>query len=120
MKLRHTRRIIDAIHNGELGRAEYATTPIFNLHIPRAVTDVPDNILTPEQQWSDKAAFDKVRHWRGPVLHHGVHGVHGKAANLFGIPHVSPLRCKPAVTSLSKSFVDMAAAACQCSIVGLD
>ena len=60
MKLRHTRRIIDAIHNGELGRAEYATTPIFNLHIPKAVTDVPDDILTPEQQWADKAAFSKV------------------------------------------------------------
>ena len=61
MKLRHTRRIIDAIHNGELGRAEYSTTPIFNLHIPKTVTDVPDDILTPEQQWSDRAAFSKVK-----------------------------------------------------------
>ena len=60
MKLRHTRRIIDAIHNGELGRAQYSTTPIFNLHIPKTVTDVPDDILTPEQQWSDRAAFSKV------------------------------------------------------------
>ncbi len=60
MKLRHTRRIIDAIHNGELGRAQYSQTPIFNLHIPKTVTDVPDDILTPEQQWSDRAAFSKV------------------------------------------------------------
>ena len=37
MKLRHTRRIIDAIHNGELGRAEYSQTPIFNLHIPKVM-----------------------------------------------------------------------------------
>ena len=61
MKLRHTRRIIDAIHNGELGRAAYDTTPIFNFHIPKAVTDVPDDILTPDKQWSDKAAFSAVR-----------------------------------------------------------
>ena len=61
MKLRHTRRIIDAIHNGELARAAYETTPIFNLHIPKAVTDVPDDILTPDKQWSDKAAFNAVR-----------------------------------------------------------
>ena len=33
MKLKHTRSIIDAIHNGELGKAEYRTTPIFNLHV---------------------------------------------------------------------------------------
>ena len=123
MKLRHTRRIIDAIHNGELSRAKYNTTPIFNLHvrsrplpcfwlvvlkrssceqspchlpvckapspvstpagtcwqcrapcplnfshptalqIPTAVTDVPDEILTPEKQWGDRAGFTKgLRH----------------------------------------------------------
>lgn len=32
-KLRHTRAIIDAIHNGELEGAEYETMPIFGLQV---------------------------------------------------------------------------------------
>lgn len=37
MKLKHTRSIIDAIHNGELEHAKYSSTPIFNLHVSAVV-----------------------------------------------------------------------------------
>ena len=33
IKLRYTRAIINAIHSGELTRAETVTTPIFSLHV---------------------------------------------------------------------------------------
>ena len=33
MKLKHTRSIIDAIHNGELGAADYTSTSILNLNV---------------------------------------------------------------------------------------
>jgi hypothetical protein len=32
-KLRHTRAIVNAIHSGELGAAEYETMPTFNLQV---------------------------------------------------------------------------------------
>lgn len=35
IKLRYTRAIINAIHSGELTRAETVTTPIFSLHVRR-------------------------------------------------------------------------------------
>ncbi len=34
-KLRHTRAIVDAIHSGELTKAEYEEMPIFNLKARR-------------------------------------------------------------------------------------
>lgn len=41
-KLRHTRAIVDAIHSGELSKAEYENMPIFNLQVrPPAVPAAP-------------------------------------------------------------------------------
>ncbi|EIE24776.1 hypothetical protein COCSUDRAFT_53066 [Coccomyxa subellipsoidea C-169] len=60
IKLRYTRAIIDGIHSGELAAAETTTTPIFSLHVPTKCTAVPDEILNPAAQWSNKAEFDKT------------------------------------------------------------
>eukprot|EP00271_Cylindrocystis_brebissonii_P010168 TRINITY_DN26275_c0_g1_i1.p1 TRINITY_DN26275_c0_g1~~TRINITY_DN26275_c0_g1_i1.p1 ORF type:complete len:661 (+),score=138.44 TRINITY_DN26275_c0_g1_i1:281-2263(+) len=60
MKLSHTRRIIDAIHDGSLLNANYSTTPIFGLHVPDAVEGVPSEVLKPESMWSDKDAYNKT------------------------------------------------------------
>jgi len=57
MSLKHTRAIIDAIHNGELSHANYESYQIFNLAIPTKVTNVPDELLNPEHTWADKTAF---------------------------------------------------------------
>ncbi|GLC41483.1 hypothetical protein PLESTB_001006800 [Pleodorina starrii] len=57
MSLKHTRAIIDAIHSGELEKAEYVSTPIFGLQVPVAISGVPTDILSPENVWSNKDAF---------------------------------------------------------------
>lgn len=59
-KLRHTRAIVDAIHSGELTNAEYDTLHVFNLQVPRAVSNVPSEVLMPSNTWPDREAYDKT------------------------------------------------------------
>ncbi|WPT10910.1 Phosphoenolpyruvate carboxykinase [Picochlorum sp. SENEW3] len=59
-KLRHTRAIVDAIHNGELLEAEYESMPVFNLQVPKAVTNVPTEVLMPSNSWVDKEAYNNT------------------------------------------------------------
>lgn len=47
IKLSYTRKIIDAIHNGSLLKAEYNKSKIFGLETPTAVEGVPAEILDP-------------------------------------------------------------------------
>lgn len=58
MALKHTRAIIDAIHSGDLLRAEYITTPVFNLQVPTACPGVPSEVLNPQTCWDDHAAYN--------------------------------------------------------------
>ncbi|KAJ3206001.1 Protein kinase C-like 1 [Dinochytrium kinnereticum] len=51
ISLKYSRAIIDAIHSGELDKAEYDTYPIFGLQIPKAVTGVPAEVLDPRKAW---------------------------------------------------------------------
>ncbi|KAJ3039706.1 Protein kinase C-like 1 [Rhizophlyctis rosea] len=51
ISLKYSRAIIDAIHNGELKKANYQNYPIFNLPIPTNVTGVPSEILNPAKTW---------------------------------------------------------------------
>jgi phosphoenolpyruvate carboxykinase (ATP) len=60
MKLPHTRKIIDAIHDGSLLEATYSTTPIFNLQVPDTVEGVPSDVLRPENAWADKEQFKQT------------------------------------------------------------
>jgi len=57
ISLKHTRAIINAIHSGELVSAPTTKLPIFNLEIPTKCSGVPDEILIPNQAWSDQAAY---------------------------------------------------------------
>ena len=58
MSLKHTRRIINAVLNGELETVPFEEEPFFGLMIPTDVPDVPREILNPRQTWSDMAAYD--------------------------------------------------------------
>jgi phosphoenolpyruvate carboxykinase (ATP) len=58
MKLSYTRAIIDAIHSGELAKAETVLDPHFGLAVPTACTNVPSELLIPKQTWADKEAYD--------------------------------------------------------------
>lgn len=57
IKLRYTRAIIDAIHDGSLNNAAFVTDPIFGLAIPTSCPNVPDEVLIPKNTWQDAAAY---------------------------------------------------------------
>jgi phosphoenolpyruvate carboxykinase (ATP) len=58
--LRHTRAIIDAIHNGSLEKAEFGRDPVFGVAVPHSCPGVPPEILIPRQTWSDPEAYDRA------------------------------------------------------------
>jgi len=60
MDLKITRRIIDAIHNGELDNAETNTLPVFGLKYPKNISGIDSKILNPKEAWSDKAGYDST------------------------------------------------------------
>ena len=50
--LKYTRAILDAIHSGELAKAEYETYETFNLHVPLQASGVPAELLNPKKSWT--------------------------------------------------------------------
>jgi phosphoenolpyruvate carboxykinase (ATP) len=59
MSLKDTRAIIDAIHSGELAKADYENFARFNLSVPASCPGVSDNnILMPNRVWSNAAEFE--------------------------------------------------------------
>jgi len=62
IRLKYTRAIIDAIHNGSLDDIAYATDPIFGLAVPTACPNVPNELLIPKNTWTDAQAYDKQAH----------------------------------------------------------
>lgn len=68
IKLRYTRAIIDAIHDGSLDNVEFVADPIFGLAVPTTCPNVPDELLIPKNTWEDATAYDAQA---------------GKLANLF-------------------------------------
>ncbi|KAF9928395.1 Protein kinase C-like 1 [Linnemannia zychae] len=56
ISLRYSRAIIDAIHSGELKKAQYQSYPVFGLEIPTAVSGVPAEVLNPATAWQGSAA----------------------------------------------------------------
>lgn len=55
--LKYTRAILDAIHSGELAKADYETYETFNLHVPRSCPGVPDELLNPAKSWTGRTSF---------------------------------------------------------------
>jgi len=60
ISLKNTRAIIDAIHSGELDTCEYNTTPVFGFKVPKKISNVPSEILQPENVWPGKDEFAKT------------------------------------------------------------
>jgi phosphoenolpyruvate carboxykinase (ATP) len=58
MSLRHTRTMLAAVLEGKLDDVETQQDPIFGLHIPVSVPDVPDEILLPRETWQNPADYD--------------------------------------------------------------
>ena len=56
-RLKYTRAILDAIHSGELAKAEYETYETFNLSVPTSCAGVPSELLNPAKSWTGAADF---------------------------------------------------------------
>ena len=56
-RLKYTRAILDAIHSGELAKAEYEVYETFNLSVPKTCTGVPNELLNPAKSWSGATDF---------------------------------------------------------------
>jgi phosphoenolpyruvate carboxykinase (ATP) len=55
----HTRAMVTAALNGELDKQQFEPHPIFNVLVPQSCPGVPLEILNPQAQWQDKAAYTK-------------------------------------------------------------
>ena len=60
MKLGYTRAMITAALNGELNDVEFVNHEVFGLAMPVSCPNVPNEILSPKNTWSNKEEYDKV------------------------------------------------------------
>lgn len=59
ISLKFTRAMVSAALRGELNNAEYQDDPVFGLQMPKAVPNVPNEVLNPRDTWADKAKYDE-------------------------------------------------------------
>jgi phosphoenolpyruvate carboxykinase (ATP) len=60
IKLKYTRAIIDAIHNGSFDTVKWFHEPKFGLQVPTSCPNVPSTVLIPENTWEDHAEFHET------------------------------------------------------------
>ncbi len=60
MSLQHTRRIIDAIHDGTLDAAECWTDSRFGFQVPMCCNPIPPKMLWPRDAWPDPESYDSM------------------------------------------------------------
>eukprot|EP01104_Vermistella_antarctica_P013170 TRINITY_DN3952_c0_g1_i1.p1 TRINITY_DN3952_c0_g1~~TRINITY_DN3952_c0_g1_i1.p1 ORF type:complete len:585 (+),score=124.35 TRINITY_DN3952_c0_g1_i1:71-1825(+) len=58
MKIKHTRAMLHAALDDKLDDVKTITDPVFGLHVPERVPDVPTSILDPRSTWKDPSAYD--------------------------------------------------------------
>ena len=56
IKLRYTRKMVDAINDGSLAKASTRNFPVFNLAVPSHIDGVPDDLLWPASTWATPEA----------------------------------------------------------------
>jgi len=54
-----TRAMINAVLSDQLNNMETHNHPVFNLAIPNEVEGIPQNVLNPENAWSDQTAYQQ-------------------------------------------------------------
>jgi phosphoenolpyruvate carboxykinase (ATP) len=59
MKIAHTRAMVNAALNGLLEAVDYVVDPVFGVEVPTACPEVPAEVLTPKDTWSDGKAYDE-------------------------------------------------------------
>jgi phosphoenolpyruvate carboxykinase (ATP) len=58
MKLSLTRAMVKATLSGSLNQVKTKINPVFGVHVPVEVPDVPAEVLDPRRTWKDPAAYD--------------------------------------------------------------
>lgn len=61
IKLKYTRAMIDAIHEGEFEQVGFVKDEAFGFMIPESCPGVPSALLVPRNTWDDKKAFDATK-----------------------------------------------------------
>lgn len=69
MSLKYTRAMVNAAIEGKLNDVETEQDPIFGLHMPKAIEDVPSDLLNPRNVWADKAEYDKQAKYLANLFH---------------------------------------------------
>ena len=59
ISLKYTRAMITAALNNQLNNVEYITHKVFGLNMPTSCPNVPSEILSPKNTWTDKSAYDE-------------------------------------------------------------
>ncbi len=59
ISIAHTRAIVRAVVEGRLRGVPTHQDPVFGVHIPDAVPDVPAEVLDPRRAWPDAEAYDR-------------------------------------------------------------
>ena len=60
ISLKHTRAIVDAIHDGSLANAPTEEEPFFGLEMVTECPHVPEGVLRPRNTWSSGAKYDET------------------------------------------------------------
>jgi phosphoenolpyruvate carboxykinase (ATP) len=68
ISIKDTRRIIDAILDGSIDKAETKVIPVFNLKVPVALHDVDPKILDPRDTYNDPMEWYKKAHLLGDLF----------------------------------------------------
>ncbi|MGQ0647878.1 MAG: phosphoenolpyruvate carboxykinase (ATP) [Gemmatimonadaceae bacterium] len=58
IRIAHTRAMVRAVLSGALDSKATEEDPVFGLHLPAEVPDVPSEVLHPRRTWKDVAAYD--------------------------------------------------------------
>ena len=69
MSLRHTRAIIDAIHDGSLEKADTKKDEIFGFAVPLECAGVPKEILVPSNTWKSQADYQATANKLARLFH---------------------------------------------------
>ena len=60
ISIKHTRALLDAVLEGKLDQGEFRSDPLFGYEVPVQCPGVPDEVLRPEDAWSDSDAYWKA------------------------------------------------------------
>ena len=83
MSIAHTRGIVHAVLQGKLRGVTTHPDPIFKLHIPDHVPDVPREVLDPRSSWRDPLDYDRQASKLRGMFEENIHSV-GRSASAGG------------------------------------